>query len=160
MSTLSDEYFRQRSDLVEASLTPRTVIFSHPGFHKAMGEESPGMHHFSNPPQDVPRTYCALPYVIDRNATAELVVTHEAPELVAQRLTASAQARHRQRQGAVTLKMAGLTGDTTAEIVGSKLNAAQLCDIIRAFLDADDATHWGKFERALDATLIKYGRFE
>lgn len=156
---LVEEYFRQRSDLGEASLTPRTVLFSQAGYYRAMKEEMPDCNHFNGgAPKDAPRTYCSLPYVIDKNATAELVVTHEAPELVAQRMVASAQAR--QRQGAVTFKMEGINGETTAEVVGSKLTAPLLCDIIRAWLDADDQTHWGAFEHALDDAVTKHGRFE
>ena len=47
---LFDEYFRQRSDLVEASLTPRTILFSPAGYSRAMKEAMPDSNHFSEPP--------------------------------------------------------------------------------------------------------------
>ncbi len=40
------------------------------------------------------------------------------------------------------------------------MSAAQLCDIIRGWLDADDPTHWGAFEKALDRAVVQHGRFE
>lgn len=48
----------------------------------------------------------------------------------------------------------------TLELMGKAANAAQVCDFIRAFLDADDATHWGDFEKALDRVVVQHGRFE
>lgn len=42
----------------------------------------------------------------------------------------------------------------------AKMTAAQLCDVIRDWLDADDATHWGDFEKELDAVVVRHGRFE
>ena len=49
---------------------------------------------------------------------------------------------------------------TMIEIVAQSLSAAQICDICRAWLDSDDATHWGKFEKELDRLIVTHGRFE
>ena len=152
---LVDEYFRQRSDVLEASQTPRTVIFSHPGYSRAMNEVGASENHF-DAPGGAPRTYCGLPYVIDPRATAELVVTHEFVHEVSQRVTAS-----KPRQNAITVKIDGIMdGPPVAEIIAANLKASQLCDIIRAWLDSDDATHWGDFEKALDRAVTEHGRFE
>jgi phage shock protein A len=36
--------------------------------------------------------------------------------------------------------------------------ADELAEIIRNWLDGDDATHWGDFEKALDAALANQGK--
>lgn len=157
---LFDEYFRQRSDLVEASLTPHTVLFSQPGYSRAMKEAMPDSNHFDGA-AGAPRTYCGLPYIIDPALPSELVVTHEAPELVSQRL----QAGNRQRQNAITFAMKGPFGKfgaeqpkTMVQIVANSLDAQTLCDIIMTWLGAD--CDWGDFEKELHAVVEKHGRFE
>jgi len=157
---LFDEYFRQRSDLVEASHTPRTVLFSQAGYSRAMKEAMPDTNHFDGA-AGLPRTYCGLPYVIDPAATAELVVTHESVENISQRM----EAGRRFRQNAISFAMKGPFGKfgaeepkTMIEIVASSLDAATLCDIIMHWLGAD--CDWGDFEKELHAVVEKHGRFE
>lgn len=159
---IRDEYFRQRSDLAEADKVPRTVIFSHEGWSKALKEESQNTVNITHGPS---ATYCGLHRCIDPSQKADIVVTH---------LTQAEYFAPRPRQNAVTVQLSfdaakgqcladgEPVGDpiTTAQIIGSALTAAQLCDIIRAWLDSDDATYWGKFERALDDVLERYGTFE
>jgi hypothetical protein len=156
---LFDEYFRQRSDLVEANLTPRTVLFSQAGYSRAMKEAMPDSNHFDGA-AGAPRTYCGLPYIIDPALAAELVVTHEAPELVSQRL----QAGKRQRQNAISFAMKGSFGKlgeeppTMIKLVAQSLDAATLCDIIMEWLGQDP--HWGDFEKALHKVVEEHGTFE
>lgn len=51
-----------------------------------------------------------------------------------------------------------------SSIPGTKIQQrctqAQICDRIRAWLDADDPSNWGPFERALDSAVVRFGRFE
>lgn len=153
-TSLVDEYFRQRSDVVEASQTPRTVIFSHEGYTRAMAENLKNSAHFGSNAEG--KSYCGLPYVIDRAQTAELVVTHEYKHEVERKLLVA-----RPRQNAITVKIDGIMGGApVVEILAGNLKAAQLQDICRAWLDADDATHWGDFEKGLDELITKHGRFE
>jgi hypothetical protein len=64
------------------------------------------------------------------------------------------------RQNAITVKVDGIMGGApVVEIIAANLTAAQLCDIARAWLDAD-CQKWGDFEKELDAVIVKHGRFE
>jgi hypothetical protein len=154
-----DEYFRQRSDVLEASQTPRTITFNHAGYSRAMKEEQADTCHFNMNPGTGPRTYGGLPYVIDPRQEAKIVVTHEPPHEVDQRVRDS-QRRPYQRQNAITVKIDGImSGAPVVEIIAANLTAAQLCDIARAWLDAD-CQKWGDFEKELDAVIVKHGRFE
>ena len=155
MTTLFEEYFRQRSDLVEASKPPRTVVFSHAGWTRALKEEHDAGrdHNITHGPG---ATYCGLHRCIDdRQDAPEIVVTHlTQAEYFAPR-------KPYQRQEAITVKIDGImSGPPVAVIVAQNLKAAQLCDIIRAWLDQDDATHWGDFEKALDRAVTEHGTFE
>lgn len=151
-----DEYFRQRSDILEASQTPRTVIFNHAGYARAMKEAMPSESHFNMNPQGPDgRTYANLPYVVDPRQEAEIVVTHE------NRWAVENTVRNgKPHQNAITVKIDGIMdGPPVVEIIAANLTAAQLCDIARAWLDAD-CQKWGDFEKELDAVIVKHGRFE
>lgn len=157
MTKMFEEYFRQRSDIVEASQTPRVVVFNQQGYSRAMREADKEGNHFNMNPGVDGRTYCGLPYLIDHQQDAELVVTHEFPYQVQERI----RSQRPHRQNAITVKLDGImSGPPVAEIIASNLTAAQLCDIARAWLDSDDATHWGDFEKGLDELITKHGRFE
>jgi len=145
-----DEFFRQRSDVVEASQTPRTVTFSYEGWNKAQLETLAGDNIKYTPP-----TYCGLPHMVDPNQTAPIVVTHEYPHEVQARLKQPFR-----RQNAITVKIDGImSGAPVVEILAANLTAAQLCDIARAWLDAD-CQKWGKFETDLDKVITEHGRFD
>lgn len=150
MTTLFEEYFRQRSDLVEADKKPIGVVFSHEGWSKALKEESER----SMVTQGPSATYGGLHRWIDPELKVDIVVTEKTQ-------VEWFEGKRRPRQNAITVKIDGIMGGPpVAEIVAANLTAAQLCDIARAWLDSDDATHWGEFERGLDALIVKHGRFE
>lgn len=65
----------------------------------------------------------------------------------------------RARQNAITVKIDGImSGAPVVEILAQNLSAAQLCDIIMAWLGQDP--HWGDFEKELHAVVEKHGTFE
>ena len=155
---LFDEFFRQRSDLVEASKTPRTVIFSTEGWRKALKEmEDAGAGYAHNIVHGPSPTYCGLHRCTDDRPNR--------PDIVVSELTQAEYFAPRPRQRAITVqgtfgKFGGQEPKTMVQLVASSLDAATLCDIIREWLDSDDATHWGEFEKALDEVVTKHGRFE
>lgn len=53
-------------------------------------------------------------------------------------------------------RQCGKTAEAEAARNVGKLSAEQLRWIMRSWLDADDATHWGSFETDLDALLEKH----
>ncbi len=157
MGKIVEEYFRQRSDVVEASQTPRTVVFNEAGYLRAMKEVEAGEQHFAQEK----RFYCSLPYVIDPRQKAEIVVTHDYKHEVERRMYAP---RPRELRAAITFSAKILPGEqpepkTMIEVVAQSLDATTLCDIIRTWLDAD-CQKWGDFEKELDAVIVKHGRFE
>lgn len=162
MTTLFEEYFRQRSDLVEADKKPIGVVFSHAGWSKALKEEADAGRNMVT--QGPSATYGGLHRWIDPELTAELVVTDKTQVqwFEDRRLSRAAHAgMGYSRQNAITVKIDGImSGAPVVEIIAANLKAAQLCDIIRAWLDSDDATHWGDFEKALDKVVTEHGTFE
>lgn len=159
MSSLFEEYFRQRSDLVEADKKPIGVSFNNAGWMKAMKEEHDAGrdHNITHGPS---ATYCGLHRWIDPEQEAELVVTDKT-----QVQWFEDRRANRRRQNAISFAVKGSFGKlgteepkTMVEIVAQSLDAATLCDIIMHWLGADP--HWGDFEKELHAVVEKHGRFE
>lgn len=163
MSTMFDEYFRQRSDLVEAGKKPIGVVFSNEGWMKVLKED----HERSSPmvtpgPSSI---YGGLHRWIDPELKVDIVVTHltQVAWFEENRLM---RERNRTRQNAISFAMKGTFGKlgdqpepkTMIEVVAQSLDAATLCDIIMHWLGADP--HWGDFEKELHAVVEKHGRFE
>ena len=156
MTTLFEEYFRQRSDVVEASQSPRTVVFNQAGFFRAMKEAMPDSNHFNLNPGDSSRTYCGLPYMIDRDQRTELVVTHETESEVQERIRNG-------RRGQMSVKLSVDMSDakkTIAEIIGSKLSKPQLSDLIISFVESQHPDERDPFSIELRAVVERHGSFE
>lgn len=138
-----------------AGKTPMSVIFSHEGWHRALKEMAEDNH--GGPGSEY---YCGLTRAIDGRATEEVVVIDATPREYFKR---GGYARPTGPRGAglpICVKVEGLTGPLTAEVLGKNLTAAQLCNIIQGFLDAGDFTHFGAFEHSLEALLKLHGTFE
>lgn len=75
MSTLFKEYFRQRSDLVEADKKPIGVVFSHEGWSKALKEEADAGRNMVT--QGPSATYGGLHRWIDPELKVDIVVTEK-----------------------------------------------------------------------------------
>lgn len=152
MTTVYEQFLEQRGRLARSYITPTAIVFSTNGHMKAMRENREnGAFVPATSPGGSP-TYSGLPYSIDREQEEDIKV------LTAMTHTPS---------NAVRFAMRGPFGKfgserpkTMIEIVANSLDAATLCDIIRAWLDGDDATHWGEFEKALDRVVVEHGRFE
>lgn len=151
--TILEQYREQRRKLVEAYIQPTRITFSPAGYTKMLSEHDSTTLHHSAGPAGKPNTYDGWPYSVV-NDQQEEVKLHNA-------MTDSG----RPRQRAITVqgtfgKFGGQEPKTMVQLVASSLDAATLCDIIREWLDADDATHWGDFEKELHAVVEKHGRFE
>jgi len=149
------EQFLEIAERLERKGTPAVrVIFSPNGYMKAMREQRDNFF-----PQDVPpTTYMGLPYTIRSDMAGDIGLHTE----------------FEPRRDAVTVQLGftAATGHVTVDgkphgkpinilqIVGSSLTAAQLCDIIQAWLDSDDASHFDDFEKELQAVVERHGRFE
>lgn len=152
MSTLFEEYFRQRSDLVEADKKPIGVVFSHDGWSKALKEEADAGRNMVT--QGPSATYGGLHRWIDPELKVDIVVTEKT-----QVEWFEDRRRNRPRQNAITVKIDGIMdGPPVVEILAQNLTAAQLCDIIMTWLGQDP--HWGDFEKELHAVVEKHGTFE
>ena len=157
MTTLFDEYFRQRSDLVEADKKPIGVVFSNEGWMKVLKED-----HERSSPMVTPApssTYGGLHRWIDPEQTVDIVVTELTQVEWFERKRTS-----RHRQNAIKFAMKGSFGKlgeappTMIEIVAQSFDAQTLCDIIMHWLGADP--HWDDFEKALHKVVEEHGRFE
>lgn len=146
-----DEFWKSRSDLVEADKQPRTVVFSSQGWMEAMKE---AFHNASWITHGPSATYCGLHRSIDRDT--------DAPKIVVTHLT-QAEYYYEKRQRPLAVKVSfdpsNPDGLPQMEVLGRALTAAQLCDIIQAWLEAGDC-HYGDFEKGLRDILQKEGRFE
>lgn len=155
--TIRDQFIEIRQRLVRDGKLPVRVVFSPEGHRKALKENLEGQG-FNPRTLNSPPTYMGLPYKILPNMRGDIGLHTEFEEM----------------RGAATLKLGfdASNGQVTVDgrphgeplsimqIVGQHLSAAQLCDIIRAWLDSDDATHWGDFEKTLDRAIVEHGRFE
>lgn len=148
-----DEFWKQRGKFHGSEQEARTVIFSYEGWNKAQREQLTADKCI----RYTPPTYCGLPHLIDPTQAADIVVTHEyVAEVQARVLPAG---RHAPRQNALKLSVdMSDASKTQVQIVGEALTAAQLCDIIMAWLGADP--HWGDFEKELHAVVERHGSFE
>lgn len=161
MTTIHEQYREQRRKLAESYIMPTRITFSPAGYTKMRAEHDSTSLWNTAGPSGSPDTYDGWPYSVV-NEQAEEVKLHNAM---------TDQPRGRQNAITVQLSFDAANGQcladgqpvgepiTTAQIIGSALTAAQLCDIIRAWLDAD-CQKWGKFEHALDDVLERYGTFE
>lgn len=155
MTTIQEQFLEIRDRLMRAGTPPVRVSFSSEGYLQAMKENVThdlftGALHCQK--------YMGLPYSVRSDQRGPIGLHTE----------------FEQRRGAVTLKLGfdATSGHVTVDgkphgepisvmqVLGEQLSAAQLCDIIRAWLDSDDATHWGEFEKALDRVVVEHGRFE
>lgn len=139
--SLYDDFMEQRRRLMVAYIMPTFTSFSPDGFMQAMKDHADSFGNYG--PTMKPTTFMGLPYKVDNAQTELLKVqsTCDSPPI-------SFRVDHLNPH------------QTTMQIVGKSLTAAQLCDIARAWLDADDASHWGEFEKGLDELITKHGRFE
>lgn len=76
MNSIYEEYWKQRSDLVEASKLPTSVSFSQEGYAKAMAETtSNSLCRWGMDEGDVHwTTYCGLPFKVIKEQTALIIV--------------------------------------------------------------------------------------
>lgn len=153
MGPVAMEVIRGMRDLEQDGLDPVTVVFSPVGWRRAAKEVlADGIE----PSADA--TFMGLKRMIHARAKAEVVVTHLEPLAYAEK--AREERLYPGRQTAITLKTSGPLQGTTIEIIAANLQASKLQDICRAWLDGDDASHWGEFEKGLDELITKHGRFE
>lgn len=152
MTTIRKQYLEIRDRLLREGHEPVRVIFSSDGYMKALME---GQHSDNNPFE----SYMGLPFTVRSDMAGDIGLDYQFES---------------SRRGAVTVKLEfnAQTGHVLVDgkpfgepihmmqIIGSQLTAAQLCDLIRAWLDSEDATHWGQFERGLDKVVSDHGRFE
>jgi hypothetical protein len=150
MSSMNEEFRRQVGQLHQEGKEPRLVVFSHEGWMKVLREADSALVAVSTIHRD---TYSGLKRLIDPR--------FEAPDIVVTDKTAAEYGFKEERPSAVTFRVDGLDpSKSTMEVVGKSLTAAQLCDIIRSWLEGDDSTHWGAFEKELDRIVTQHGRFE
>lgn len=147
MGSIFEQYREQRRKLAASYITPTRITFSPAGYTKMMSEhESTSLNNTATPAAS-PSTYDGWPYNVV-NDQPEEVKLHNA-------MTDSP----RGRQNAITVKIDGImSGAPVVEILAQNLSAAQLCDIIMAWLGQDP--HWGDFEKELHAVVEKHGTFE
>lgn len=156
MTTIYDQFTEQRRNLARKYMTPSCVVFSQSGHKQAMRENIHSQLFMPALSAGGRATYGGLPYSIipDQEAAPAITVLAELPSPPAQR--------------AIRFAMRGMFGKldaasppkTMVEVVAQSLDAATLCDIIRTWLDSEDATQWGDFEKALDRAVVEHGRFE
>jgi hypothetical protein len=147
MTTVHEQALRQFYAIDGKGVTPTQVLFSPDGYIKARRErEAQGA--FGHDRTGF-TTYMGLPFATMPSLKADVSVQYAIDEGSAP------------PPAGVSFRVDHLDPrQTTMQIVGQALTAAQLCDVIRSFLDADDATHWGAFERELDRVVTEHGRFE
>lgn len=149
MTTIHEQYREQRRKLAESYIMPTRITFSPAGYTKMRAEHDSTSLWNTAGPSGSPDTYDGWPYSVVNDQAKEVKLHNAMTD------------QPRPRQNAITVKIDGImSGAPVAEIIAANLKAAQLCDIIRAWLDSDDATHWGDFEKALDKVLEEHGRFE
>ncbi len=148
MTTIHEQFLEQSARLARSYIAATGVTFSPDGHMKVMREnQENGSFAFDNS-----SSYCGLPYSVDKDQKEDIKVLN---------------AMTHTPNSAVRFAMRGPFGKfgserpkTMIEIVANSLDAATLCDIIRKWLDGDDATHWGEFEKELDRVVTEHGRFE
>lgn len=127
------------------------IIFSEEGFLEAK-REGDGSLAGGNADGTI-TTYMGIPYSVHAGQLAPIRV--QSTQSYPPNSTAIRFAMH-----GTFGKLGHAEPKTMIELVAQSLDAATLCDIIRKWLDGDDATHWGEFEKALDRAVTEHGRFE
>ncbi len=136
--TIWDEYWRQRSDLIEAGKVPHRVTFSREGELK-MRKEAVGDRLFD------PATYGGLPWTTLPWQAADIIVLTERQ--------AAADA------SAVVVSLNSTDPESLQlQVIGHRLTKAQLCDVIMAWVDAHPDDHW--FRNQLIGAVQAGGCFE
>lgn len=156
MTTIHEQFLEIAAGLERRGTPARRVVFSDHGYRKMLNERR--SWEVASDPFNPPRTYMGLPYSVLPGMAGEIGLHPD----------------YEPTRGAVTIK---LGFDATSgrvlvdgkphgepvsmmQIVGKSLSAAQVCDICMAWLESDDPTHWGTFEKELFAVIEKHGRFE
>lgn len=153
MTTVYEQFLEQRGRLARAYIAPTAIVFSSEGHMKAMRENREnGAFVPATSPGGLP-SYSGLPYSIDKEQKEDIKVLNAMTHSPGNRAIRFAMS-------GTFGKLSGEEPKTMIEVIAQSLDAATLCNIIRAWLDNDDATHWGKFERGLDRLLETHGRFE
>lgn len=157
MTTIHEQFLEIRRRLVRDGTPPVRVVFSPEGHRKALKENADNSLFNPATRPGGPPTYSGLPYKVLPNMRGDIGL-HTSFE---------------PQRGAVVLKLGFdpasghvmVDGKPHGEpisimqVVGASLTAAQLCDIIRAWLDAD-CQKWGTFEKELDRVVVEHGCFE
>lgn len=135
---------------------PVRVIFSPHGHTKALAENGEFLGGNSKEPF---KTYMGLPFTIRSDMSGDIGLDYKFEQ---RRDAVTVQLSFDAKSGYMFADGHRLVGEPVQvmQIVGSKLTAPQLCDLIQGFLDADDATHFGPFEKELERIVRKHGRFE
>lgn len=154
MATIHEQFLEIADRLRREGHEPVRVIFSNHGYDKARME---GGDSFDG--KTAWTSYMGLPYTIRSDMSGEIGLDYQfekRPDAVTVELSFDA------RSGYMSADGKRLVGEPVQimQIVGSKLTAAQICDLCRGWLDSDDATHWGAFEKGLDRLIEQHGRFE
>lgn len=154
MSTsIREQFFEIQGRLYRAGTPPVRVSFSLEGYQRAMKENVDNTHFVGSASE----TYMGLPFSVRSEQIGEIGLHTEFEKL----------------PGTVTLKLGfdPLSGRTIVDgkpygepinvlqIIGAKLSAGELCDIIQAWLESD-CQKWGEFEKRLHALILEHGTFE
>ena len=154
---IANEVIKQAGEMERDGKVPMAVIFNNEGWARALKEMAASTIDSHDVPSD---QYLGLTRAIDSRSDVEVVVIDKTPREYFKRGGYVRPTGPRGSGTPIRVSVEGLTGPLTAEVIGSKLSAAQLCAIIQAFLDADDFTHFGAFEHSLEALLRLHGTFE
>lgn len=147
--SIYEQYIEQRGRLAASYIVPTRITFSPTGYANMMREkESMTMMLNLGSAKEQPGTYDGLPLSVVNEQTEEVKIHN-------------AMTDPPKRQNAITVKIDGIMGGApVVDIIAANLTAAQLCDIIQAWLDSDDHSHFGAFEKGLKEVLTKEGRYE
>lgn len=131
-----------------AAIEDLSLSFSADGYMQALRETVPGMTPWNNTGRQPATRYLNLPFCKNLPQLEPVTVVVSKPVTPA----------------TVPFQIAvPFEGSPIAildlEAIGKKLTAGQLCDIVRAWLDAD-CQKWGEFEKRLDALILEHGTFE
>lgn len=123
---------------------PTSITFSPDGYMRAMMEDDKGAFCLSGV-EGKPTTYLGMPVHISET------------------LQGPFQLDYGKQVGHVTMEINGATllgGINVFEVIGATLSAAEVCDLIQGFLENDDPSAWGPFEKALHKVITEHGTFE
>lgn len=160
---IHEQVIQLRAAALTRREAPVEIMFSQAGYLRAMAEQTADVVRFDANFAG----YMGLPFQVlgDGDDVSLRCVpggSQEAKDFRAGRRSVDQEHPGRQTpHGYHATRAKMLVGDqATLIMMGKAADAAQVCDFIRAFLDADDATHWGEFEKALDRAVVQHGKFE